>query len=303
MGESKADRRALIALAVVACVIVLGIVLFGGKGETSDPFDKVQDSGSRFQDSSFRFQDSSSKAQGVLGETPESFDPNTVDSAALVAMGLQPYQAHAWVRYREAGGLFYEPQDIERLYTLSESDIERLMPKVKIRAAAHAKRDTRPRHWNGDHKTSDSKPTTTSQTTKALDYVQKFDKPTKVEVNSADTNLLKRIPGIGSNIARWIVERRDKLGGFYTVEQLLEVKHVEPAMLEWFTVNGTLIRHIHLGDMTFAEMSRFPYIGYEKAKAISNYQRIYGPIVSEEQLRATHIFTDEELEKLRNYIF
>ncbi|MBO4564356.1 MAG: helix-hairpin-helix domain-containing protein [Bacteroidaceae bacterium] len=299
MGESKADRRALIALAVVACVIVLGIVLFGGREEKSDPLTPFRgNEGQGAQNSSFRFQDSSSSAPEVEGELPESFDPNTVDSASLVALGLQPYQAHAWVRYREAGGLFYEPQDIQRLYTLSERDIERLMPKVKIRAAAHAKRDSRLHSEKADYTLS-----TTSQPTKETTYVPKFDNPTKVEVNSADTNLLKRIPGIGSNIARWIVDRRDKLGGFYAVEQLLEVKHVEPSMLEWFTVDAAQIRHIQLSDMTFAEMSRFPYIGYEKAKAISNYQRIYGPIISEEQLRATRIFTDEELEKLRNYIF
>ena len=299
MGESKADRRALIALAVVACVIVLGIVLFGGREEKPDPLTPFRGNvGQGAQDSSFRFQDSSSAAPEVEGELPTSFDPNTVDSASLVALGLQPYQAHAWVRYREAGGLFYEPQDIQRLYTLSERDIERLMPKVKIRAAAHAKRDSRPRYAEVDRT-----PSTTSQTTKETTYVPKFDKPTKVEVNTADTNLLKRIPGIGSNIARWIVERRDKLGGFYSLEQLLEVKHVDPSMLEWFTVDISQIRHVRLREMTFAEMSRFPYIGYDKAKAISNYQRIYGPITSEEQLRATHIFTDEELEKLKNYIF
>ena len=55
--------------------------------------------------------------------------------------------------------------------------------------------------------------------------------------------------------------------------------------------------------MGFFFYNRYYYIGYDKAKAISNYQRIYGPITSEEQLRATHIFTDEELEKLKNYIF
>ena len=48
---------------------------------------------------------------------------------------------------------------------------------------------------------------------------------------------------------------------------------------------------------------RHPYIGYDKAKAISNFQRLYGPITDMEQLRATTIFTDEELEKLQNYIF
>ena len=74
-------------------------------------------------------------------------------------------------------------------------------------------------------------------------------------------------------------------------------------MLEWFSVDTTLVRRIRICDMTFAEMSRFPYIGYDKAKAISNYQRLYGPIVGIEQLRATTIFTDEELERLQNYIF
>lgn len=298
MGESKADRRALIALAVVACVIVLGIMLFGGKGETSATDSPAVDSAAMVALSA-----PTNTPQYDSVAAPTSFDPNTVDSVTLVALGLQPYQVHAWVRYREAGGLFYEPQDIQRLYTLSERDIERLMPKVKIRAAAHVHKNTYPRERNYAERRNENTPSITSQTTKETSYVHKFDKLTKVEVNTADTSLLKRIPGIGSNIARWIVERRDKLGGFYTLDQLLEVKHVEPSMLEWFTVDISQIRHVRLREMTFAEMSRFPYIGYEKAKAISNYQRIYGPITSEEQLRATHIFTDEELEKLKNYIF
>ena len=41
----------------------------------------------------------------------------------------------------------------------------------------------------------------------------------------------------------------------------------------------------------------------DREKAISNFQRLYGPITDMEQLRATTIFTDEELEKLQNYIF
>jgi len=131
----------------------------------------------------------------------------------------------------------------------------------------------------------------------------KFSQLTTVDLNSADTALLQRIPGIGTNIARWIVERRDKLGGFYAVDQLLEVRYVEPAMLQWFMVDTSLVHHFRISDMTFAEMSRHPYIGYDKAKAISNYQRLYGPITDFEQLCATTIFTDEELEKLRNYIF
>ncbi len=302
MREMKSDQRAIIVLAIVACLIVFGIVLFGGRGTTEPSFSVPEDTGVVESSVSLEVSDDLT-GQDVTDAAPSNFDPNTVDSATLVALGLQPYQVHAWLRYRNAGGLFYEPQDIERLYTLSESDIKRLMPKVRIRAASHAKRNTYPHKRDYDVNSIQGNPSTTPKDTKTSRYEHKFETLTKVEVNTADTTLLKRIPGIGSYIARWIVERRDKLGGFYAVEQLLEVKHVEPSMLEWFSVDATQIHRTRLCDMTFAEMSRFPYIGYEKAKSISDYQRIYGPIVDAEQLRATRIFTDEELEKLQNYIF
>ena len=302
MREMKSDQRAIIVLAIVACLIVFGIVLFGGSGTTEPSSSVPEDTGVVESSVSLEVSDDLT-SQAVTDAAPSNFDPNTVDSATLVALGLQPYQVHAWLRYRNAGGLFYEPQDIERLYTLSESDIKRLMPKVWIRAASHAKRNTYPHKRDYDVNSIQGNPSTTPRDTKTSRYEHKFETLTKVEVNTADTTLLKRLPGIGSNIARWIVQRRERLGGFYSVEQLLEVRYVEPAMLQWFTVDTALVHRFRIGDMTFAEMSRHPYIGYEKAKAISNYQRLYGPISDMEQLRATAIFTDEELERLQNYIF
>lgn len=44
-----------------------------------------------------------------------------------------------------------------------------------------------------------------------------------VELNSADTTRLKQLRGIGSGYAKMIVAYREKLGGFYKAEQLLEV--------------------------------------------------------------------------------
>ena len=49
---------------------------------------------------------------------------------------------------------------------------------------------------------------------------------TIVDLNKADTSILKRIPGIGSTLARMIVVYRQRLGGFYDVSQLQEVPHV-----------------------------------------------------------------------------
>ena len=231
MEYSKADRRAVIALAIVACSIVAGIVLFG---QRELPIVQAPPIPQEFL-----------KALKVSKDYKDFNDYESYKSYRA----NKPYKSHrSYDDYKSSG------------------------------ASENTEHSTSPRP-------------------------SKFSQPTVVELNSADTTLLQRIPGIGQNIARWIVQRRERLGGFYAVEQLLEVKYVEPSMLEWFSVDTTLVRRIRICDMTFAEMSRFPYIGYDKAKAISNYQRLYGPIVDIEQLRATTIFTDEELERLQNYIF
>ena len=46
---------------------------------------------------------------------------------------------------------------------------------------------------------------------------EKFPEGIRVELNTADTATLKKIPGIGSYYARRIVDYRNRLGGFVSV--------------------------------------------------------------------------------------
>ena len=64
--------------------------------------------------------------------------------------------------------------------------------------------------------------------------VYKYPEGTLVDLNEADTTELKKIPGIGSGIARMIVAYRKRLGGFYDMVQLKEVNYVDEDMLRWF---------------------------------------------------------------------
>lgn len=231
MGYSKADRRAVIILAVVACMIVAGIVLFG------------------------------QREQVLVKVVPL---PNDFVKRVKFSKPYKSYEPYDP----------YGPNKAKRPYK----------PNLSNRPSG-AYSSQLPSEYSVPSRPS------------------KFSQPTTIDLNTADTILLQRIPGIGPNIARWIVQHRERLGGFYSVDQLLEVRYVEPSMFEWFTVDTSYVHHVHISEMTFVEMSRHPYIGYNKAKAISNYQRLYGPIANVEQLRATTIFTSEELEKLQNYIF
>ncbi|MDR0743893.1 MAG: helix-hairpin-helix domain-containing protein, partial [Tannerella sp.] len=74
---------------------------------------------------------------------------------------------------------------------------------------------------------------------------EKFPKGTVVELNTADTVILKKVPGIGSAFSKRIVNYRNLLGGYYSVTQLSEVYGIDEekynALMPWFSADPSLI--------------------------------------------------------------
>lgn len=54
----------------------------------------------------------------------------------------------------------------------------------------------------------------------------------KVNINTADMAALETLPGIGRTYARRILEYREQMGGFRTVDELTKVKGIGPRTLE-----------------------------------------------------------------------
>jgi len=48
-----------------------------------------------------------------------TFDPNTIDSAAFVRLGLKPFVASNILKYRKRGGLYRTSDDFARVYGIS----------------------------------------------------------------------------------------------------------------------------------------------------------------------------------------
>ena len=116
-----------------------------------------------------------------------------------------------------------------------------------------------------------------------------------VELNSADTTRLKQLRGIGSGYAKMIVSYREKLGGFYKAEQLLEVYKFSDETYQkikhQLQVDTTLIRKIKVNTATVKELKAHPYISYYQALSIvenrelqveMRYNCLYDMVVDED---------------------
>ena len=132
-------------------------------------------------------------------------------------------------------------------------------------------------------------------------YLPKLKPGATIDLNSADTTLLKRVPGIGSSFARRIVKYRDLLGGYYVVEQLQEVYGMDreryDAIHPYFTV-GTAVRPLTL---TIDSISYHPYLSWR-------HKRTLRRLLEEEQpldwshLMATGDFTRDDSLRLAPYM-
>ena len=138
---------------------------------------------------------------------------------------------------------------------------------------------------------------------------EKFKEPTRVELNSADTSLLKKIPGIGSATALNIIRYREQLGGFYSPLQLGEKLKWEKAqeMLpvwtsQWMAADTSRIQRLNVNRSDFKTLVRHPYLSYDQVKALVNYRRKWGDLPSMDVLSQLEEFSEDDIQRLRFYL-
>ena len=126
-----------------------------------------------------------------------------------------------------------------------------------------------------------------------------------IDLNTTDTTLLKQLPGIGDAYAKWIVNYREKLGGYCETEQLLEVHRMDTtrfnSIKDYVKIDSTFTPNkLRINSDAFKILLKHPYLEYEDVKKIVNHREQKGMITSWEQLQK--IIGDGINHKLRYYI-
>lgn len=215
------------------------------------------------------------------------FDPNTADSTTLVHLGFKPWQAKNMLKYRAKGGRYRKAEDLKRLYGMTDSMFRVLAPFIRIERVEidTAKVGTTP---------MDSLPS------------WQVKKDTLLNLRTADTTELKMIRGIGSYRARQIVRYREELGGFVSVEQVMEAKGMgqldADSVMKYFWIDSVDVRQMNVNAVGVKQLSRHPYLRFEQAKAIYEFRRKRIHIDSIQQLQEIDCLSRETLGKMAPYL-
>lgn len=318
---SKSDRRGLLLLEWMA---ILALVLLWAY--TNRKSESENGGGSFAADSLSRGREQRKIPRNYTYAVPETpvesfpFDPNTADSTTLLRLGLAPWQVKAIYNYRAKHGRYHTAEDFKRLPGMTLELWERLGKYVTIDkkyryldvppvSRTRSSTSSVPEKKTQTETTSQTKPSDSimqpdedSIRVDTTRYPVKFKEKTLVDINAADTNLLKKIPNIGSYRAREIVSYRQRLGGYTEVNQVMEACEMPDEVLEWFSLVPVPVKTLNVNSLSVRQLMRHPYLSFYQAREIVAYRKEHGPIKQIEELATLDKFSHSDIERLRPYL-
>ncbi len=226
------------------------------------------------------------------------FDPNRIEPLALDSLDLPAHIKRNMVKYRNAGGEFYVAADLRKIYGMNDSLFEVISPFIQIE-----KIDTVLPVANSTainrHKTVE------------IDRVAKK-KPTvdipdeKVELNNATAEELKKLRGIGDVLSKRVIKFRDKLGGFYQLDQLKEVYGLPgetyAAIENKLALDTTLVRKIDVNFASSKELGSHPYLTWDDVDRMIAYRSKHGFITDKSLLLKDSVLEEVVYRKICPYL-
>lgn len=224
-----------------------------------------------------------------------TFDPNTLHADGWRRLGLRDKTITTIQNYLSKGGKFRKPEDIKRIYGLFPDQADRLLPYVRITPIA-----------SNDRVKNYVKNEFVKKESAYAIYPAKTAAPAIIDINTADTTIFISLPGIGSKLAARIVNFREKLGGFYTVEQIAETYGLPDSVFQKIKnrlVTGNfLIEKININTADANRIKANPYIKWNLANAIVQYRSQHGNYITLDDLKKIAIIDAQTFTKIQPYL-
>lgn len=207
-----------------------------------------------------------------------AIDPNKMKVNDWVKIGFSQKEASSIVKFQTKAGGFKFKEDLKKLYCMSDERFLSLEQFLNL-----------------------------PEKTKESEFIPKNTKQIAIiELNRCDSNALVSLRGIGPGWARRIIKRRNQLGGFYCLEQLLEMKGFNDTLLNTLRaqvkVDSSFIQKLNINQLSLDDLQKHPYCWYGVGKSIVNYRLQHGPFRTVEGLKKIYTLRPEIYEKLVHYV-
>ena len=247
-----------------------------------------------------------------------AFNPNQDDYNQLRKAGVPKEIAVGIIRWRSYGKVYRVKADLALVSGMTDSLYGVLEPYIVIADSLAAKPKEYAVKPSREHKPKQYAPAKTS-VREVKHYPKKYEsdtleKPAKkitevklLEINSADLAALVAVNGIGVKSAVEILKYRDLLGGFYSVEQISEVKCVTEQnfakILQQICCDSCEIQKIDINFAAPKEIARHPYMSARALRKIIKQRQLKGGWSRIEEMVEDEILSEDEAKRLAPYLW
>lgn len=125
-----------------------------------------------------------------------------------------------------------------------------------------------------------------------------------IDLATADTLDLQRIPGIGPVLARRMYRYIQQLGGLASISQLNDdgLSFLPLGIEQYVRLSKPAIQHLHINKMTVRQLNNHPYITYPQALQIVKRVQAVGPFKSWNEILFLSEFTEADKARLEPYV-
>lgn len=306
LSFTRKERRAVIVLLLLIGVICFAPFWWPGPANTTHSPQEIaewkrqvsqlyNDSATAHADNDYPAPKHFDNKESAVTTSAELFyfDPNTLSETGWSKLGVADKTIRTIKNYLAKGGRFRKPEDIEKIYGLTAVAKARLQPYVQIQNDASERK----------YEQEFIKPRPDSNTVYRAHKAVDINIP---DINTADTAAFIALPGIGSKLASRIVLFRDKLGGFYKVEQVAETYGLPDSTFRkikhLLQCTNSPVRQLNINDADANTLRQHPYIGWQLANVIVQYRQQHGNFKTVEELLKIDIITPGLLQKLAPYL-
>jgi competence protein ComEA len=181
-----------------------------------------------------------------------AFDPNVVSKEDLTAMGIPNYPASSLISFRNTGFVFSQKSDVYKIYGMTDSLYALIEPFIHIPDSILVERANKESNYKNKDITTASRVDT-------------------INLNKATVEELVKLKGIGKVMADVIINYREKLGGYYSAQQLYDIKYLKPEVIESilpYLIVDNNYKRWDLKDTNFIDFLKHPYTNRESTNIL-----------------------------------